>query len=708
MTHPTVRHRSATALAAALMAAAAAAQTTPGPTELQRMEITGAAERDAPGVAGSALRGMAPIERIPQSVVVLPRKLLDDQDVSTLSEATRNVSNVRGLDTRDLANGGFLIRGFDAAVLLDGVALPGYFSTPSMLGEARRIEVLKGPAGTLYGGSQAVGSGGFVGGLISLTTAAPEPRAAHAAKLRLGSERERGAFIDLNQPLGASFGARLVVDALREGSETTGLTQTRTTVSPSFAWRPSEDSALVLRLRRAEVKGRDYAGLPLYGSLFPAAYSVPRSTFLSADGQPDTTTETSSVNLQWRQRLSTNWSWQLTLARVRAEVDQRGAFVFPFGYQPADPGPLQVLAGARLWDRFDATSVAATLQGQVDAGPVRHHLAAGLDLDRTRDDAFLRLSPGFGALGLVDVSAPVAPAWAEPDTTGTPDQVNRYRSSAVFIQDRIELGAWGLLAGLRHTRIRVDDVNPLFGYDNHSSNRATTARVGATYAFSQQVSAFAGYGEGIRVPTFAIYLSPPKPEQSNQKEVGLRLSGSSGVTATLALFDLTLKNVTVAAPNPTNDPLLVGTSVQAARQRSRGVDLDLRWDAGPGWTWLLAASRQKPENVDGLQLFNVPKASVRLATRHEFGAGSALAGLGVGLGLTWRSRLPGDAANRYATPAATLWDAQASYRLGKATLGLNVQNLADKQVLEPSIYFGGGQVTPVPRRRVTATARIDF
>ena len=368
MTHPTVRRRSATALAATLLAAAAGAQTAPGPTELQRMEITGATERDAPGIAGSALRGMAPIERIPQSVVVLPRKLLDDQDVLTLGEATRNVSNVRGLDTRDLANGGFLIRGFDAAVLLDGVALPGYFSTPSMLGEARRIEVLKGPAGTLYGGSQAVGSGGFVGGLISLTTAAPEPRAAHAAKLRLGSERERGAFIDLNQPLGATVGVRLVVDALREGSETTGLTQTRTTLSPSFAWRPSEDSSLVLRLRRAEVKGRDYAGLPLYGSLFPAAYSVPRATFLSADGQPDTTTETSSLNLQWHQRLSANWSWQLTLARVRAEVDQRGAFVFPFGYQPADPGPLQVLAGARLWDRFDATSVAATLQGRLDAG----------------------------------------------------------------------------------------------------------------------------------------------------------------------------------------------------------------------------------------------------------------------------------------------------------------------------------------------------
>ena len=694
----------ASACISAVLPALAAAQS----TNLQRVEVTGNTDRDAPGIAASALRGAAPIERIPQSVVVLPRKLLEDQDVQTLTDATRNVSNVRGLDNRDLANGGFLIRGFDAAVLLDGVAMPGSFSTPSLLGEARRIEVVKGPAGTLYGGAQAVGSGGFVGGLIAVTTAAPEARAAYSAKVRLGNEGERGALVDLNQPLGSTTGVRLVVDALREGSETHRLTQTRTTISPSFAWRPNADSSLVVRLRRAEVEGRDYAGLPIYGTLLPAAYRISRSSNLTADGLPETETETTSVNVQWNQRLSADWSWNLTVARVRAEVDQRGAFVFPFGYQPTDPGAFQILAGARLWDRLDTTTVSAAVQGSVDTAALRHHLSAGLDFDRIKDDAFLRLSPGFGALGFVDVSAPTSAAWVEPDTTGTPDQKNRYRSTALFAQDRIEIGDWGFLAGLRHTRIKVEDVNPLSGIDNHSNNRATSARFGATYAFTPQVSAFAGYGEGIRVPTFAVYLNPPKPERSNQKEVGLRLSNLGGVTATLAYFDLTLKNVTVAAPNPGNDPSLVGKSIQAERQRSRGVDLDLTWDAGQGWTWLLAASHQRPKNVDDQQLFNVPKTTARVATRYDFAGNSALPGLGLGLGLTYHSRLPGDAANNYYTQAATVWDAQASYRIARMTLGLSIQNLTDKQYYEPSIYFGGGQVMPVPGRRVTATARIDF
>ena len=166
--------------------------------------------------------------------------------------------------------------------------------------------------------------------------------------------------------------------------------------------------------------------------------------------------------------------------------------------------------------------------------------------------------------------------------------------------------------------------------------------------------------------------------------------------------------MTVAAPNPTNDPALVGKSIQAEQQRSRGVDLDLTWDAGRGWTWLLAASRQNPKNVGDRQLFNVPRTTARVAVRRDFGAGSVLPGLGLGLGLSHHSSLPGDAANNVATPAATVWDAQLSYRLAAATLGLGIQNLTDRKYFEPSIYFGGGQVTPAQRRKVSATARIDF
>jgi iron complex outermembrane receptor protein len=93
---------------------------------------------------------------------------------------------------------------------------------------------------------------------------------------------------------------------------------------------------------------------------------------------------------------------------------------------------------------------------------------------------------------------------------------------------------------------------------------------------------------------------------------------------------------------------------------------------------------------------------------YDFGAASSVPGLGLGLGMNYHSTLPGDAANTYATPSATVFDAQLSYRMGPATFALNVKNLTDKQYWVPSRYFGGGQVTPAAPRSIAATARVEF
>lgn len=325
-------------------------------------------------------------------------------------------------------------------------------------------------------------------------------------------------------------------------------------------------------------------------------------------------------------------------------------------------------------------------------------MVAGLDLDRTRDDAYLRFSPGFGLLGPIDITNPVYPAWAEPDTAGTPDQRNRYRSTAVYVQDHADFGRLQLSGSLRHQQVTVDDVNPAFGVDNHSRNRKTLLRAGAVLPIGSRLAAFAGWGQGMRVPTFAIFSAPPKPELSTQGEIGLRVIGVPGLSASVALFDLELKNALMP------DPARPGQTVQVGSKRSRGVDAELQWQVTPGWHLLASLTQQNPKVQDtGKQTVDMPKTSGRLATRHELPGG-----FGVGLGLTHHSALPGDAANSYFTPAATLVDAQLSWKLQRVTLGLVAQNLADKRYYTPSRYFGGGQVTPAPRRSVAATARVDF
>ena len=671
------------------------------PAALPRVEITGSAARAA-GVATSALRSEIPVEKTPQSVIVLTRQLLDEQDAQTLPQALTNVSAVRTVDTRDLINGGFKIRGFAAGILVDGVALPGYFSTPESLAGVQRIEVVKGPAGTLFGGAQLSGSGGFFGGLIGVTTVAPESGPAYGAALRLGTSGHRGLSFDLNQPLGPEFGVRFAGEAGRRDSETDLVTAKHTTLQPSFAWRPTPDTELLVRLRHGENKGRDDSGQPVAGTLQPAPYSVPRERILTADGLPDSTAETDSVNLQWHQRIDAMWSWSLTVSKVSAEVDQRGVFPFPF---PAGAGPLYALAGARLWEQFESTVVSPSVTARLRAAGALHTVVAGLDADYTRDDAFLHFSPGGGLLGFFDITNPVYPAWSEPVAPAIPDQQNRYRSTAFYLQDHADFGALQLTAGLRQTRAKVIDVNtdPFTNVDNNSTNDRTLFRGGVVYAFTPKVSAFAGWGQGMRLPTYAVFTNPVKPELSAQTELGLRLADAGGVSATLAWFDLSVRNAVVADPaNPLQ-------RIQVGRQRSRGVDVDLTWQATPEWRWLASLSRQNPRIEDtGKQVFNVPRTSLRVTTRYDFGVDSALPGLGAGLGLTRHGSRPIDAVNSLYTPAAVVLDAQLSYRVAAATLGVSVDNLLDKKYYTPSLYFGGGQVLPAPRRTVAASARFDF
>lgn len=687
------------ATAAAVAALAAQAQD----ASLKPVTVTAQPETYVVPASSSTLRDPAPIEQIPQSVVVVPRKMIEDQGVTNVTDALRNVSSVRGLDVRDFYNEQFRIRGFRAATSLDGAAMPSAFANLETTINIERIEVIKGPAPALSNGGQAAGAYGFTGGAIAVTTKSPEPVARREVGLRLGTRSEYGAFFDLNQPVNDTVGVRLVGEVQHNGSETDRVFFKRTSIFPSLSLRPNADSELLLKLRLSRRSTLDYSGQPPEGTVLPAAYTIPRSLNVVADGQPDSTSETDGVNLQWKQGINASWSYVVQLSHTTSKLDQNGVFTDDF-FAP-NPGPTYFLSGINLTQKVKSTTLSSTLRGEVVTGSVKHRLAFGADFDRSTDFGYM----AFGAVtpGLYDISAPTAQAWVTPVPNIPGAQDNKYRSSALFVQDRMTVGTnLHLLAGLRYTRIAVDNQWPDFGVSSNTKNSKATPRVGAVYEFTPQVSAFAGYGAAFAVPTNGIYTTPPKPEQAKQTEIGMRLKGLSGVHATVAWFDLRRVNV------PTNDPANPGKSIQTGESRSRGIDADITWEVNRALTLMAHLTSQDPTITKdsvltvGNQLFNTPKTAYRIAGRYEFSGD--LKGLGMGVGLSHHSRLPGNVANAYFTPGATLVDAQVSYVTGGARYALSISNLADRKYYEPSAYFGGGHVTPANRRAVSATASYTF
>ncbi len=92
-----------------------------------------------------------PLNELPQSVVVIPRKVIDDQGSVTQSEAMQNVSGVVPLTPLSFGqlDPGSRLR---AERFVDG--LPNYYDggARDLTANVERIEVLKGPASILYQG----------------------------------------------------------------------------------------------------------------------------------------------------------------------------------------------------------------------------------------------------------------------------------------------------------------------------------------------------------------------------------------------------------------------------------------------------------------------------------------------------------------------------------------------------------------------------
>ncbi|WP_428354955.1 TonB-dependent receptor plug domain-containing protein [Methyloprofundus sp.] len=137
--------------------------------------------------ASSATKTDTPIMEIPQSIQVIPKAVLRDQDLQTLGSAVENVSSVVAPKTTELLTSEFIIRGFKSQFYTDSMPTygQGNGADPLSLVNVERIEVVKGPTSTLFGG----GLGAPTGGLINVVSKQPLPEAQYIVSFRGGSFR---------------------------------------------------------------------------------------------------------------------------------------------------------------------------------------------------------------------------------------------------------------------------------------------------------------------------------------------------------------------------------------------------------------------------------------------------------------------------------------------------------------------------------------
>ncbi|MEM9383698.1 MAG: TonB-dependent siderophore receptor [Pseudomonadota bacterium] len=669
--------------------------------QLEEVLVIGDADDTYQSDGASVLRSDVPLIDWPQSVQVLNRTLLDEQRLTTLTEALVNVSGVIPNNEQETVLVNPFIRGLEAEIYLDG--LIGYGDTavidPSSLAIVERVEVAKGPTSTLFGG----GVGAPTGGLINLVTKTPRDEAFRDLSLRGGSFDTLAAAADLNQPLSDSVGVRFAGEYFQSDDMIDAVEIERLTLNPSLRWAPGEDTTVLVRGVYNRIEQIEYTGLPAEVIDLPG---VDPRQFSGAINGPPTEITNSSVHLSVDHSFSSSLSVQAQVRRFENEFDEFSSFPF-LGFFPIEGTAVPIIRGQLPVDTTEWTGD-VSLAWRTRTGGVEHNVLVGITVDAT--DYAAGSGFDFTPIGVLDYASGVNTLdfGAIPELNAFNE--NEYRTQAFYLQDQLLIGErWRLLASARVSRYGLEELVGGSGVDETYTE--VDPRVGITFKATEAVSLFAGFATGSRiVPFFAgVNAAPPVPETSESYEMGVKFAFEK-LSGTIAAFILDRENIPIT---DLTDPFFGST--QEGAQRSEGVEFDLVYEPIPQLSILASGAYIDARNqtdivsfgtifAEGNELSRVPHTSARLAARYRVTQG-ALRGLGVGLGVTYADEAPLTDANDFFSDEYTVLDMQADYAItDNITLSANVINLFDREYFKPYQYL----LQPVARLGQERSAFINL
>lgn len=167
---------------------------TNAPAKLPTVVVTGAQDSYKSDTVGLP-RLPEPLRDTPQSITVVPRQTMDDQNSTTLRDVLRNVAGISIAAGEGSSQGDSLtLRGFTARndIFLDGMRDFGsYYRDPF---NYQSVDVLEGPESVMFGR-------GSTGGIINQESKMPEARPFAEGTLALGTDSTRRGTVDFNEPI---------------------------------------------------------------------------------------------------------------------------------------------------------------------------------------------------------------------------------------------------------------------------------------------------------------------------------------------------------------------------------------------------------------------------------------------------------------------------------------------------------------------------
>lgn len=648
----------------------------------------------------SATRTNTPLINVPQSVQVLNSSLIADQDRRTLADALVNVSGVVPTKPEESSIAQPLIRGFPGEIYLDGLPAFGInaLADPTSLTGVERIEVVKGPTSTVYGG----GAGAPLGGLINVVSVRPKQEAGGYVAFRTGSFSTINPYADVNMPLGDRVGARITGEYQSNESWIDQVEGERWSIQPSMSFLFGDQTELLVRGKYDRREQLEFSGLPAAAAL---SGDIDRYAFPGAPvDQPRSTIVNKLLTAELRHEINPDLQLTVTGRLYKNRYDQYGSFAWP-DLLPPDPATPTVYAIFPIYLPAEVEEITgdANLLANVEALGGQHELLIGLNYDQTDYDTGMNFD--FVPVGALDLANPVYDIAFGPMPPVLNTQTDTYDTIAVYVQDQATYGRLHLSGSLRYTQFEWQRLEN----GTNETYRRVNPRVGATFDVAPGVALFAGYATGFRgAITFTAQPGQDvKPETSRSYEAGLKLAlPQAGLWGTISAFELTRRNVATA---DMFNPLF---SIQTGEQRARGVEADITWEPTRSLSILANYAYTDAELTKdttlpvGSKLPRVPKHAGRVAVHYRVLGGPAQ-GLSFGAGVTAHSSREDFLPNIVSVPGYAVIDAQASYDFGRFTVTVSGVNLGDRRGFDTYQYLSP-VVIPIQPRSAYVMLKTSF
>ncbi|WP_448197364.1 TonB-dependent siderophore receptor [Pseudomonas putida] len=638
-------------------------------------------------------KGVQSLKDIPQSVTVMTRQQMDDQNTQTISDL---VSRTPGLTATKSPGSGLFIysRGFNIDTLqYDGVPVPrNTYSLGSYLTEDLsfydRVEVLRGPAALLQGGDSP-------GGAMNLVRKRGQEKATVSLTGKAGSWDRYGLQLDAGGPLNAegTLRARTVISQNDSGSFIDYVRGWNQTVYGAVDYDFTPD--LTVGLGVANQKGHSrpaMLGLPRYADGGNPDWS--RSTYVGADWNRAENDQT-SVFLDATYRLSNDW--RLKAAGVYISEHNGATYQALWDALPANGSTDNTYIDWSTDFTTHSKGLDLYLDGSFTGFGFEQTFLIGANYSRINTDDRWARAPTFGAdSSNVDHHRPM-PNIYELASRGrgqlTEYQVEQkgfYTRWSINLTDPLKL-----ILGARTSWYDFSYAAEFFDHSGYSeSTTSSSGKVspyaGLVYALDKQWSIYASYTDVFQPQTArTVSGSVVEPIIGSNYELGLKGELFDGALNTsIALFRYDQEHRAVLNRSGPMDCDGWYCSTASGKVRSQGLEAQVSGEVlsglqvMAGYVYNTTRYLEDGDYKDKVYSTWTPKHQFKLWADYTLPGDWSRTSVGLGTtavtGTTSYDHV-------FDLPGYAVWDARVAYKVSdEVTVAANLNNLLDKKYYVPA------------------------